>query len=183
MIKWISLVLSFLFGARSNKDLNLKGLAMEVYDEAIYRSRKPVGLFLLALASVFFICGGMMVALLDITRQYDTRGWVYPGATMWSGISLAVLSIIGSIYIFTKAWPKSSRPHHFQAEHSSSEPRHPGLDEALSLLIMDYIEERKTRRNQTDLHRKNPPPPPYQAGKGHSTSSHSNEGKPPTGFA
>ncbi|MDG0816038.1 hypothetical protein [Bdellovibrio svalbardensis] len=179
MMKWVSIILGLLFGAKPSKGLNFKEMAMEVFDESMARSRKPIGLILLGLASIIFICGGVFISLVDATRQYDASGSIYFGATFWSGLILSAIVLVGYIYVFSRAWPgvkhmKARAKAHEQAQEASKGA--PGLDEALSLLIMDHIESRKISRSKKQEARSN--------AKTYSQTERKGEPPiPPTGFA
>ncbi|QDK38380.1 hypothetical protein [Bdellovibrio sp. NC01] len=181
MMKWLSLALSFLFGSKPSNDLNIKAIALEVLDEVASRSRKPIALILLGFASIIFTCGGLLLSLISATHQYDTVGYFNPGAQFWSGIILAAVCIAGYMYMFMHAWPgvkaqkakKEEKEKAEQQKHSGA----PGLDEALSLFIMDHIDARKERRHRRQArHREDMMGPVKPTERG-------DQPVPPTGFA
>lgn len=177
MMKWISIILGLLFGSKPSSGLNFKEMALEVLDEAMARGRKPIGLILLGCASIVFICGGIFISIIDATRQWDLKGVIFFGATFWAGLILAAIFLAGYLYVFMHAWPGVK---HMKAKAKAHEQEHqrktehkgaPGLDEALSLLIMDHIESRKISRTrkqesrsssyaQSERNKKEPPQPP-----------------------
>ncbi len=176
-MKWVSIILGLLFGSKPTKGLNFKEMALEVLDEAMARGRKPVALILLGCASIVFICGGIFISIIDATRQWDLKGVIFYGATFWAGLILAAVFLAGYVYVFAHAWPgvkhmKAKAKAHEHEQELRREKGAPGLDEALSLLIMDHIESRKISRakkqesrSQSHTDRKKEPP------------------QPPTGFA
>ena len=182
MMKWLSLVLGFLFsGNKSHQSLNFTEIGLEIYDQITIRSRKPIALILCGFASIIFICGGVFISLINVTRQYDLTGEIVLGAVFWSGIAMSLIFLAGYIYVFLHAWTgvkeskariEADRKAQEQAEHQP-----PGLDQAISLLIMDHIEERKERRARREAREDRPHGP-------HHRGSH-DEHYPgePTGFA
>ena len=84
-------LLGVIFGAISSPGAHIKELAMEFYDEALYRSRKPAALFLLGFLSVLFFCSGILLTILEMTAQYDHTGEIQATATLWSGGGLALV--------------------------------------------------------------------------------------------
>lgn len=149
MMNLVTVILGFLFGSKTSKNWNFTEIAMNIFDEAIHRSRKPVALLLAGFASVILFCAGVIICLLDVARQFDLSGHFYPGVVFWTGLIMAGIFLVSLLYGFSAAWPK-----HFlndiQAPHINEEPHHPNMQEALSLLILDHIEERKLKRAQAN---------------------------------
>lgn len=182
MMKWISIILGLLFGSKPSPGLNFKEMAMEIFEEIMARGRKPIALILLGGASIVFICGGLFISLIDATRQYDIKGSIYFGATFWAGIILAAIFLVGYAYVFSHAWPgvkhmKAKAKAHEQQQHAENANKKgpPGLDEAISLLIMDHIESRKISRMRKQEQR---------SSHSYSKADRKNEPpQPPTGFA
>ncbi|MFM6928875.1 MAG: hypothetical protein ACKOX6_10460 [Bdellovibrio sp.] len=180
MFKIVSYVLAYFFGSAS-KNVDIKGIAFEVLEEAVYRSRKTVALLLGGLCSTILVCGGFFIALLNATSQYDRTGHIYATATLWSGIGITLVFLGAAYYIFAVAWP-GVHTHHNKANASTTQSRfqsaqHPSdLEKSISLLIMDFVDSRKQRREQRKhekankearweaRHTKNPPPPPSASG-------------------
>jgi hypothetical protein len=148
MIKWLTVVLGFLFGSQTSKAWNFNEIAMGIYEEALHRSRRPIAFLFLGLASVILFCGGFFMSLIDITRQFDLTGHFYPGAIFWTGAILSATLLFALSYAFSKAWTANfldkTQP---QLQTESQAPK---LQEALSLLILDHIEERKFRREKEE---------------------------------
>lgn len=150
MFKIISYILAYAFGS-SSKGIDVKGLALEVLEEAVFRSRKTIVLLLAALCSTLFICGGIFIALVNVANQYDSIGHVYATATLWSGLGLSLLFIGVNYYIFAIAWPGANIHHRAHASthtRTQTEPRPSELEQAISLLVMDFIDSRKQRREE-----------------------------------
>lgn len=165
MLKWISLILSFIFGAKSSSNFNIRHISGEVFDEILKRSRRPIASLLLGIASVFFISGGLLISLYNATQQYDQSGRIFLGAVFWGGLIVAGIFISIAIYAYQYSTPESLSQENLQSETSTQNARM-DLNEAISLLILDHIEERKLKRtSQANTQRKSsesyPPPPPF----------------------
>ncbi len=148
MMNLVTVILGFLFGSKTSKNWNFTEIAMNIFDEAIHRSRKPVALLLAGFASVILFCAGLIICLLDVTRQFDLSGHFYPGAVFWSGLVMAGIFLMSMVYGFSKAWPKHFL-NDYEMPQMTEELHHPTMQEALSLLILDHIEERKMKRAQS----------------------------------
>lgn len=156
MMKWITSLISFFFGAQAAKPLNfnLKEIALEVADELALKTRKPVILILAGIVSIIFFCGGAFMAIGDATRQFDTTGQVFATATLWTGIGIAAFFAIAYSWVFLVEWPGAKRHHAMKAKEKIDKKMHehdrqvPGIDQALSLYILDLLEERKAKRSR-----------------------------------
>lgn len=181
-MKWLSLALGFLFsGNKPHQSMNFTEIGLEIYDQITVRSRKPIALILCGFASIIFICGGIFIAMINVTRQYDLTGDVVLGAVFWSGIVMSLVFLAGYIYVFLHAWPgvKESKARAEAEKKAQEETQHqsPGLDQAISLLIMDHIEERRERRARREAREEGPRGGPH---KGPHDEHYPGE---PTGFA
>lgn len=146
-MKWLSLFFSFFLGKLNvARPPSLKHTINILFEEAAYRSRKPALYALAGLTSVILLSGGFFMGLIDITTQYDRDGVVRATASSITGFSLVALSIIGFTWVFTRAWPgvKAVKEKEEKAarEHTS------GLEQALTLLVMDFIKEREFKREE-----------------------------------
>lgn len=164
MMKLLITLASIFFGAKAAKpfSFNFKDMAMEVVDEVALKTRKPVILLLGGIVSIIFFCGGGMMAIIDATRQYDTTGQVVATATLWTGIGIAALFAIGYTWVFLVEWPGAKRQaqrelHKLDQKvhshgHSKDRQEHeaPGIEQAISLFVLDLLEERKAKRTRRE---------------------------------
>lgn len=160
MMKILITLASVFFGAKAAKpfNFNFKDMAMEVVDEIALKTRKPVILLLGGIVSIIFFCGGGLMAILDATRQYDTTGQVVASATLWTGIGISAFFAIGYTWIFLIEWPGAKRQakrelHKLDQkmhshDHTKGHQEHevPGIEQAISLFVLDLLEERKAKR-------------------------------------
>lgn len=143
---WLSLMLSYFLGKLNfARPPSIKETALQILDEATFRSRKPITLLLAGLACVLFFCGGFFLSLIDFTTQFDREGALLMSARAGSGLILVTLSSGILVWIFTQAWPGVQRKNLFKTE-PPSPPKQNTLEQALALLVMDFIKERENKR-------------------------------------
>jgi hypothetical protein len=152
MMKWLSILISFFFGRmNAAPHISIKETAMSIFAEITYQSRRAVVLSLAAMGTIIFICGGFFISLIDATGQFDRDGAVRMSATLVAGIALLVVAAVVAIWIFASAWPgvrQHAQTHKHQDTASRSEAPS-SLEQALALLVMDFVRERELRREQT----------------------------------
>ncbi|WP_413584704.1 hypothetical protein [Bdellovibrio sp. HCB274] len=138
---------------------DLKKIQSGIIDDIALRLRKPVTLILLGICSMFIFTGGLFMAILDATLQFDRLGTVYSTATLWTGVFLAVATAGGYTYVFTQQWPGVKKLNaQKEAEEDAEEEakrmekenhRRPSdLDGALAELLMDFVDGRRARREK-----------------------------------
>jgi multidrug transporter EmrE-like cation transporter len=163
MMKILITLASVFFGAKAAKpfNFNFKDMAMEVVDEIALKTRKPVILLLGGIVSIIFFCSGVLIAIMDATRQFDTTGQVVASATLWTGIGIAAVFAIGYTWIFLVEWPGAKRQAkrdlhkldqklHTKGHHQQHEHEVPGIEQAISLFVLDLLEERKAKRTRRE---------------------------------
>jgi hypothetical protein len=167
-MKRLSLLFSIIFG-KFNKARapSLKETVMAVLEEAAYRSRKPVALLLGGIVCILIFCGGFFMSLIDLTGQFDRDGSVQFTANLASGLILVAIASSIFYWIFASAWPGAQGKRTHEKEAPPPQLTGSSLEQALSLLVMDYIKEREYKREHRvpidPLHeaRKKEPPPVY----------------------
>ncbi|KHD87799.1 MAG: hypothetical protein OM95_12360 [Bdellovibrio sp. ArHS] len=154
-MKWLALVLSFVFGRLNMRPRGFKDAAIEIFDEVSFRSRRMVTLILVGVAAVIFFTGGLFISLLDLSMQWDRTGSILWSATLSTGVGLIVLASAAFAVVFLRAWPGAVKAKqqikrklkHEQEEEEAELQRHPSsLEQALSALVMDFVKEREIRR-------------------------------------
>ena len=147
-MKLIPMILSFVMGRLNSKpSKGLREAAMEIFDEVTYRSRRIVTLTLGGLGAVILLCGGVFIALLDATNQFDRTGSIAWTATFGAGVILVLLAGLTFALVFMKAWPRPSFAEN-QETHTSAGTS--PVEAALATLILDFVKEREARRNTRD---------------------------------
>lgn len=152
-MKWVAMVMSFIMGNMQKHSLGIKDSAMEIFDEVVFKSRSAVMLTLAAFAAIIILCGGLFMAIIQATTQYDLTGQVFFSSTIAVGLILAALSLITCAIVFTQAWPGIRTHRASQLNKAADEAlkqqqtaKPSGLDQALALLVMDFVKEREANR-------------------------------------
>lgn len=157
-MQWIAMIMKYIFGRKTSKAQSLKEIAIEIFHEVSYQSKKMVTLTLTALGAVIFFCGGFFITLLELTSQYDRVGYVYWTSTLLAGIGLIALAAAVFATVFLRAWPSPGHYKHFAAPREETSSQHSALEGAFAALIMDYVKERELRR-ETKQHTSDPTSP------------------------
>ena len=150
----LTVILSFIFGRMNKSTHSLKDSAMELIDEMIGKSRKPVALILAGIIGVALFCGGLFITALNLASQYDLKGFVNFTATLGVGIGLLLISSGAFAFVFLKAWPRQIKRPELPMSHQT--PKVSSLEQALSVLVMDFVKERELKRSQPDVPRTSP---------------------------
>ncbi|MGZ3772661.1 MAG: hypothetical protein ACXVCY_13940 [Pseudobdellovibrionaceae bacterium] len=148
-MKWLMLVLNFIFQKFSTRPPSLTETAVEIFEEISHKSRKVVSLTLTGVAAVIFFCGGLFIAIINATTQYDNTGEILFTATFLGGLLLIALAALTFGIIFLRAWPGAAKARQTRQKASQAEISAISLDKALAILIMDFVKERELRRSST----------------------------------
>jgi hypothetical protein len=151
-MKWVAMIMSFIMGNMQKHSLGIKDSAMEIFDEVVYKSRSAVMLTLGAFAAIIILCGGLFMAIIQATTQYDMTGQIFFSSTIAVGLILAALSLIVCAVVFTRAWPGVRT--HLPKPEVKVEAQGPqvgnSLEQAVALLVMDFVKEREASRLRRD---------------------------------
>jgi hypothetical protein len=122
------------------------------------KTKKFLAIVFTAAVTAIILGSGIVLTAHEYASQYDTSGRVTFTATLITGIALILVSIPLLIFVFSKkVWQSNFHGEGmFAALRESTEKQKskddsgiPSLDQALSLLLIDYIEERKQKRVNT----------------------------------
>lgn len=97
--------------------------------------RQVAFLLISSLIAASLLIAGLLIALLEMSAQYDQQGWVALNARLWTGLILLSLSSASLIIALS---PRIWRKH---PESASA-----ALQEALALLLMEFVREREVSR-------------------------------------
>lgn len=158
MIKILSYLFSY-FAGRYNSIL--KPSTFMIIDQLLVRARKLLMTSSIMFISSLLLAGGVIISLLEFTSQIDRFAMVWPSATLVGGLSLSGISLAVLIFAFTSRsfdlrYVRSQKTrrqeslfdsHTGRVDASTQRAQSP-LEEALSVLIMDFVNERKQNREQ-----------------------------------
>lgn len=143
-MKWLSLVLTYAMGKFGSLTSSPSPLIM--IEQLLAKGRYLLMMTTVSLISATLFCAGIILAVINATTQYDDYGSIYWSATLTTALVLAGLSLVslgitfsvrnweGKDFLNTKS-PKA-RPHR------ASSP----IEEALTMLVVDFVDERRARR-------------------------------------
>ena len=150
MLKVLTYLISFFVGRYQSA---LKTPSLIIVDQIMLRARKLMMNSMVSLIASLLLTGGVLITLIEFTSQIDRFGVVWPSAALIGGLLLSAFSLAGLIYSFKSAslFKSSSIITNVQAAPKQPSP----LEEALGILVMDFVKERREHREQ-----KEPPVPP-----------------------
>ncbi|MEA9355731.1 hypothetical protein SHI21_05950 [Bacteriovorax sp. PP10] len=148
-MKWLLLIFSIFkpfFGSSSEHQMvNPIAEFKEMIKE---NAMKVVGVFAAASALATLFAAGLVIIAVDVGAQYDQNAYVYFSSMIMMGITLSVLSLIiafGAAKIISNENTKPAPREVLQSVGTS----HP-LQDALALLIHDFVKEREMKRAQAE---------------------------------
>lgn len=148
----LAMIASFVFGRLNNSGPRGGGIretVMEMFEDIVLKGRKPVILVLAGVCAVLFFCGGLFITILEGTTQYDRVGYVTLTSTLGAGIALFLVAAIGFVYVFAYAWPGADRHASAKAREKTPPPHQAStLEQALTVLVLDFVKEREIRRDR-----------------------------------
>lgn len=147
MIRVLGFIFSFIVG---RYNALLKPSTLLIVDQILLKARKLMMNSMISLTSSLLLTGGILITLIEFTRQIDQFRVVWPSATLIGGFLLSILGVSALIYSFTAKtfdlrYASASNTKGQNPQGSSAHVPSP-LEEALSLLVMDFVNERKQKR-------------------------------------
>jgi flagellar basal body-associated protein FliL len=147
MMKFILPLLSFLIG-------NAKGFIKEPAEafsqQLAMRVRSLTTLLVSVIGSLALGCVGLSLFIASIASQLDKNEEFHVSGGMMVFLGLTVVSIGVLVYsLSSKTWMKSLGFEEKPPQAPSAGSKRSGaLENAVALLVMDYIDERKSRRDE-----------------------------------
>lgn len=144
-MKWLLLIFSIFrpfFGPSGEHKMgNPIAELKEVIKE---NAMKVVGIFAAVSALATIFAAGIVIIAVDIGAQYDQNAYVYFSSMIMMGLTLSLLSLI-IIAIAAKAVSNANAKPVKREVLQSVGTSHP-LQDALALLIHDFVKEREMKR-------------------------------------
>lgn len=148
-MKWLIVFASFLIGKLNSISVTPSLFFVE---KALEKSRNILFMATIAFISAALFCAGVIISVLNALTQIDANGSMVFSATFSGGLVLIVISAVSLAIVFAKRnWEFPSLT---EAAHQSR--RSSPIEEAITMLVQDFMEDRRTNRE-------NPPPPPPRA--------------------
>lgn len=144
MLKILMVIFSYFIGQITGD--KPKGFSIdEIVNSVIERIRDLFGAILFGLAGLFLSLVGFISAYFNILSEFDKSGTVGFSAVTGGGLFLLFLGVI-LIFVsgrMTKGTPKP-KPVEPQARSSN-------IEQAISMLIMEFVKEREEKRSKKGL--------------------------------
>lgn len=138
-MKWFAMIFSFLLGQFKSSSISPSLIFVQ---KALEKSRSLVFLATVSFISALLFAAGILIAAINGFTQYDQTNSVYMSATFVGGLSLAILSGISLAIVFAK---KNWQVPNLKAAEAETRTPSP-IEEAVSLLLNDFIEDRRSQR-------------------------------------
>jgi hypothetical protein len=138
MIKLINFLLSF-FGSLFEGDRGQSTFYQELLASLMKQLRALMGFAALGFSGIVLAMVGFLTAYFNVLVKYDRDQSIAPGAVAVGGLVLLGAGAL-LIYIATK----HQKPAYYQAV--AKPPTTSSLEQALSLLVLDYLSDRKLKR-------------------------------------
>lgn len=149
-MKWLLLIFSLVkpfLGSSSGEHQMVNPIA-EFKEMIKENAMKVVGVFAAASALATLFAAGIVIIAVDVGAQYDQNAYVYFSSMIMMGITLSLLSLIialGAAKAFSNENAKPVKREVLQSVGTS----HP-IQDALALLIHDFVKERELKRAQEE---------------------------------
>lgn len=163
MLKILSLVVSFFLG---RYDMTFKKSTLILIDQFITKSRKLfIFTTLLGITSLLFV-SGLLMAIYQMTSQYDSRGYIAMNSSLATGLVLAGLSLLTLLGLFSAtAWETRFKQQIVpapQPKHKTTSEAPNAFEQALTMLVTEFVKDRDLQR-QAKTQPTRPSTPPSQS--------------------
>lgn len=148
-MKWLFLIFSIFKPFFGSSGENQMGNPILEFKEMIKEnSMKVVGIFAAASALATLFAAGIVIIIVDVGAQYDQNAYVYFSSMIMMGLSLSLLSLIIALGAAKTISYENTKPEKREVLQSVG-TSHP-LQDALALLIHDFVKEREMKRAQEE---------------------------------
>lgn len=161
LMKWLFLLFSvvrpFLSSGGSHE---MPNPVKEIREMIKANAMKVVALFATASALATIFAAGIVIIAVDVGAQYDQNAYVYFSSMIMMGLVLSLVSlVIGAIIMKVVQKENESFEREKREAVSHTNASHP-LQDAIALLIQDFVKEREFKREEqahTSTERAQPP--------------------------
>ena len=144
-MKWLLLIFSIVKPFFGSSHENQMANPIAEFKEMIKENAmKVVGVFAAASALATLFAAGIIIIAVDVGAQYDQNAYVYFSSMIMMGITLSLLSLIIALGAAKAVSNEDTKPKKREVLESVG-TSHP-LQDALALLIHDFVKEREMKR-------------------------------------
>jgi len=144
MLRLLTLVATFFIGRyKAAASADGGSIAMPIVEMAMNQGRRVALLICSALIFSLLMVGGFFITLIEGSFAYEAEGVLYPTTLFKAGLLLFLASIGAITFIFARKQNWSVTPAEPKREARSSHP----IEDAVIMLIHDFVKERESRRH------------------------------------
>jgi hypothetical protein len=143
-MKWLILLFSILKPFFSHGESQTINPIEDLKDMIKANAVKVMLSFMVASALATLFAAGIVIIAVDVGAQYDQNAYVYFSSMIMMGLVLVLLPVIIGV-IGVKAFSNDDRKEKEREVLTSVGTSHP-LQDALALLIHDFVKDREARR-------------------------------------
>lgn len=151
-MKWISLILPLLIKQLNPALASLNRSTVQLREDLSLKTRTIALIALLGIAAIILLSGGLFVAALEAARQLDSSAALQINSVILTGLGLSFISLLVLIIVF-RNWPGvQARKQRLRMERAQLRAQRESigqavsLDQAVAMLILDFIKEREEKR-------------------------------------
>lgn len=151
-MKWLIFLFTIVRPLFFSSTSEIPNPALEFKEMIKENAMKVVAFFAAASSLATIFAGGFILIAIDIGAQFDQNGNVTSSMTIIMGLALSLVSLTTGIIVMRMFQDKTLKERHEPLTLSSigTGSTHP-LQDALALLISDFVKERELKRSQ-DMH-------------------------------
>lgn len=142
-MKWLLLIFSVIRPFFSGEQQNLNPV-VEIKEMIRANAMKVLLLFAAATSLAILFSAGLILVAVDMGAQYDQNGYIYFSSMIIMGLILSAISLVSGA-IIARSFQEESRKQKIAPPLTAIGTSHP-LQDALALLIADFVKEREQKR-------------------------------------
>ena len=149
-MKWLILIFSIIrpfFG--SSEEHHITNPITDIKEMIKENAIKVVALFAVTSTLATLFASGLVIIVVDVGAQYDQNAYVYFSSMIAMGLTLSFLSLVIAL-VGAKAISVENSKVEKREVLQSIGTSHP-LQDALALLVHDFVKEREMKRAQEEM--------------------------------
>lgn len=145
MIKLLLPLISFFMGSAQNL---FKGPGVALTQQLVLHIRSLSLILISSIGSLTLLCVGLSLLINRVASQFDAEEEFYFTTGMWIYLGMSLVAAVLLVLSLKKdTWLKAVG---FSSGPAKAAPQSGAIENAVALLIMDFVEERQNRRKQKE---------------------------------
>lgn len=148
MLKFLLPLISFFMGSAKNL---FKEPGIALTQQLVVHLRALSLIITSCVGALALFCVGVSLLIARVAAQFDSSESFYFSTSMWIYLGMTIIS--GGVLIYTlrkSTWLKTLG---FEQKQEPTSGKSGALESAVALLIMDFVEERQSRRKESSEER------------------------------